>query len=166
MKGKGNDGKGDISDRDLWETKQELFNKLDNQYKFTFDCCASQTNTKCSNFSSDFDKCNINFKEVCWMNPLFSKALCMFNTFFKKVKKGIAIYRCDNMETNIWQTIILKHADWIFIPKGRVSYTPFEVGNMRNGNGTRFLSALIGIGLETPKNLVGESLFTKQEVKE
>jgi hypothetical protein len=33
-----------------------------------------------------------------------------------------------------------------------VAYNPFEVGNMRNGNGTRFPSALIGIGLDIPKS--------------
>jgi hypothetical protein len=91
----------------------------------------------------------------------------MFEHFFKVVKKGVAIFRCDNMETKVWQDTILKYADWVFIPKGRVAYNPFEVGNMRNGNGTRFPSALIGIGLDIPKNIQGKTLFIKQimEVK-
>ena len=32
MVNQGNDGKGNIPERDLWETKQELFDKLNNQY--------------------------------------------------------------------------------------------------------------------------------------
>jgi site-specific DNA-methyltransferase (adenine-specific) len=169
MEGKGNDGKGDIPERDLWETKQELFDILDSQYGFNFDCCASQENKKCPNFTDDFLSREQNYLEddICWMNPPFSKSQIMFEHFFKVVKRGVAIFRCDNMETKVWQDTILKYADWIFIPKGRVSYTPFEVGNMRNGNGTRFPSALIGIGLDMPKNIQGKTLFVKQimEVK-
>jgi hypothetical protein len=82
----------------------------------------------------------------------------------KVIKKGIAIFRCDNMETKVWQEVILKNADWIFIPKGRVSYTPFDVGNMRNGMGTRFPSALIGIGVNPPKEFEGVVLFTNNKI--
>jgi hypothetical protein len=92
------------------------------------------------------------------MNPPFSKALEMFRHFFKVVNKGVAIYRCDNFETKIWQDVIFSNASWVFIPKGRVSYTPFEVGNMRGGNGTRFPSALIGFNVEPPKNIEGKLL--------
>lgn len=157
MKDKGNDGKGNIPERDLWETKKEVFDKLDNQFNFGFDCCANENNKKCIIFSNDFKNIT-DIKETAWMNPPFSNSLEMFKHFFKVVKKGVAIYRCDNMETKVWQDVILKNADWVFIPKGRVSYTPFEVGNMRKGCGTRFPSALIGVGVETPKNFEGISL--------
>jgi hypothetical protein len=171
MLNKGNDGKGNIPERDLWETKQELWDTLNNQYKFTFDCCANQNNKKTNKFSWDFETiqeaelCD----DVCWMNPPFSLALDMFKHFFKVIKKGVAIYRCDNIETKVWQDIILKYADWVFIPKGRVSYTPFGTGNMHNGMGTRFPSALIGIGIEPPINLIGKNLivftYTKREME-
>jgi len=59
MKGKGNDGSGDNKERDGWETSKELFNKLDKQYKFKFDCCATKDNTKCENFSNDFKESEI-----------------------------------------------------------------------------------------------------------
>lgn len=167
MKGKGNDGQGNVLARDLWETKQDFFEKLDNQYNFTFDCCANIKNTKKPAFSSNFEKQELNsFQEVCWMNPPFSKAKKMFKVFFEKVKRGCAIYRCDNLETRIWQNLILECADWVFIPAGRVLYTPFEVGNMRGEIGTRFPSALIGVGLEYPVNLVGKVLIVKEKAKE
>jgi len=53
MEGKGNDGKGDTPERDLWKTKQELFDSLDKQYNFTFDCCANEENKKCVNFTRE-----------------------------------------------------------------------------------------------------------------
>ena len=168
MEGKGNDGKGNIPERDLWETQQELWNKLDKQYSFIFDCCASEGNTKTNLHSSDFK--NVKKEDIvnmcCWMNPPFSNSFEMFKHFFKVVERGVAIYRCDNMETKVWQEIILKNADWIFIPKGRISYTPFETKNMRNGMGTRFPSALIGINVPPPEDIDGKILFTKlNEVK-
>lgn len=156
---KGNNGIGNNEDRDLWETPNKLYNELYLQYKFKIDCCANKNNTKCDIFFTDFHNI-LEVKEICWMNPPFSKAELMFKKFFTIVKKGVAIYRCDNMETKIWQEIILKQADWIFIPKGRINYESL------NGNGSRFPSALIGIGLEPPKELIGRVLFTKDTIKE
>lgn len=168
MISKANNGNGDIPERDLWQTKQEYWNILDKQYIFNFDCCANEANSKCCFFSSNFETTTpeqlndwVN-NPMCWMNPPFSIAFKMFEHFFKVVKRGVAIYRCDNMETKVWQDIILKNADWIFIPYGRVSYTPFEVGDMRNGAGTRFPSALIGIGVEPPLDLKGVVLYLKK----
>ena len=155
---KGNDGTGNIPERDLWETKQELFNKLNKQYDFTFDCCALAHNTKCENFSSDFLNSEV-IIGTAWMNPPFTKAKEMFEQYFKIVSKGVSIFRCDNMETKVWQDIILKNASWILIPKGRISYTPFETGDMRKGMGSRFPSALIGINVEPPTDIEGATLF-------
>jgi len=160
MEGKGNDGKGNIPERDLWQTEQSFWNKLNKQYKFNFDCCASKENTKTERFSDYFESINEVYG-TAWMNPPFSNANRMFERFFKVVKQGVAIFRCDNMETKVWQEVILRNADWVFIPKGRVSYTPFETGNMRNGMGTRFPSALIGINVPPPQDIDGTILFTK-----
>lgn len=87
------------------------------------------------------------------MNPPFSKAQEMFEQFFKVVSKGVAIYRCDNMETKVWQEVILKNAGWIFIPNTRIRYTGME------GNGSRFPSALIGLNVEPPKDIEGTTLY-------
>jgi len=150
---KGNNGKGNIIERDEWQTPKWLFNKLHNQYIFHFDCCAKGRNTKCIGFSEDFEKEENMRGDICWMNPPFSKAQQMFKHYFKVVNKGVCIYRCDNMETKIWQDIILKHATWIFIPKSRISYEGME------GNGSRFPSALIGFNVDPPKDMDGVTLM-------
>lgn len=153
---KGNNGTGNNESRDLWQTDQKLFDTLNSQFNFNIDCCANKTNNKCELFYDDFERTKIeDFKDiVVWMNPPFSKASEMFTHFFKVVSKGVAIFRCDNLETKVWQNIILKNCDWIFIPQGRWSYTPFEFSR-NEGKGTRFPSALIGIGVEPPKELKG-----------
>lgn len=145
---KGNDGSGNNSGRDIWETPKKLWDGLNNQYGFNFDCCANKENSKCENYSSEFQNIILSPDIVAWMNPPFSIALDMFEHFFKVINKGVAIYRCDNMETKVWHDIIFKNADWIAIPKGRIRYEGFE------GNSSRFPSALIGKGLDVP-NLKG-----------
>lgn len=151
---KGNNGSGNIEERDDWQTPKWLFNRLNETYGFVFDCCATHKNTKCQMWEDNFE--NQGHTDVMsWMNPPFSKAREMFKHFFKVIKFGVAIYRCDNLETALWQEVILKNADWIFIPKGRISYEGKE------GTGSRFPSALIGIGVKEPEGLDGYTLFVK-----
>ena len=156
---KGNNGSGNNPSRDSWETKQELFDLLDEQYSFEFDCCATKENTKCFSYSDDFLSVVYDDEDngVAWMNPPFSKAKQMFEHFFKVVTKGVAIYRSDNMETKIWQQTILPNCDWIFIFEGRINYEGQE------GNGARFPSTLIGVGVEPPKGLKGTTLWVNKK---
>lgn len=156
---KGNDGSGNIPKRDTWETPQKLWAELNKQYHFKFDCCASNKNSKCADFSDNFEFLPL-IHQTSWMNPPFSKAYEMFKHFFKAVNKGVAIYRCDNLETALWQEVILPNADWVFIPKGRISYEGKE------GKGSRFPSALIGIGVDQPKLKDGFTLKVELENKD
>lgn len=155
----GNDGTGNIAERDNWQTPQWLFDKLNEQYDFKMDCCADPKNSKCTMWHTDFLNKLINKELTCWMNPPFSKASEMFDHFFKVVKKGVCIYRCDNMETKLWQTI-LQNATWIFMPDGRINYEG------RKGKGSRFGSALIGFNVEPPKfDVKGATLIVQEASK-
>lgn len=149
---KGNNGVGNTVERDEWQTPQWLFAILDEQYRFTYDCCALRSNTKCPRFSSDLANDYIMPTDMCWMNPPFSKASDMFKLFFQEAYRGVAIYRCDNFETKIWQEAIFPHATWVFIPAKRISYEGMV------GNGSRFPSALIGFNVPEPKNIEGVCL--------
>jgi len=143
-------------DRDSWETPKSLFDTLNDQYHFKFDCCATKKNRKVLEYSNDF--LNDEFmKNRAWMNPPFSKAYELFKYFFAHCFSGITIYRCDNIETKVWQDIILKHATWILIPKGRICYEGMK------GKGSRFPSAIIGYKLNEPKNIQGTLLYPKNK---
>lgn len=155
----GNDGTGNLAERDEWETPKWLFDQLEKNIWFNFDCCANENNKKCTRFSRDFLNLEQLNDKVCWMNPPFTKAEEMFKHFFKIVERGICIYRCDNMETKIWQDIILKNATWIFIPKGRISYEGME------GEGSRFPSALIGFNVDSPNYIDGITFLIKEVKK-
>ena len=146
-------GKGNTTERDNWRTPDELFNKLNEQYGFRFDCCALPHNAKCQDFSSNFEAVE-SINGTAWMNPPFSTELVrkMFEHFFKVVSRGVAIYRGDNIETGVWQDVILEHADWVFVPKGRVKYYGHD------GGGARFPSVLIGVGVPAPVGIEGRLL--------
>ena len=145
-------GKGNIPERDEWETPRKLFDKLNQQYNFNYDCCCNLNNTKCANGSRDFLSTSFGEGVINWMNPPFSKSFEMFKHFFKVVNKGVAIYRCDNIETKVWQDIIFPNCSWVFIPKGRICYEGMK------GKGSRFPSALIGLNVQPPKNIQGKVL--------
>ena len=149
---KANNGKGNNPLRDGWRTPQELFDTLNKQYKFNFDCCSNGKDNKCKSWSSNFEMYAEAIEHIYWMNPPFSISWRMFEHFFKVVKNGVAIYRCDNFETGLWQKVIFPNADWIFIPDKRISYEGLD------GDGARFPSALIGIGVPEPKDLKGTIL--------
>ena len=88
---KANNGKGNNPLRDGWQTPQQLFEDLNKQYSFEFDCCATNENKKCNIFSNDFETIDI-IEKISWMNPPFSIAWKMFDHFFKVIKRGVAIY--------------------------------------------------------------------------
>jgi len=135
-----------IVDRDSWETPKDLWALLNSQYRFTFDCCASNDNKKTDRYSDNFEEvrfCKDN-SEILWLNPPFSKAFSMFEHFFFFGDRGVSIYRCDNMETKVWQELILSKASWIWIPQGRISYKG------QKGTGARFPSAIIGYNVALP----------------
>ena len=134
--------------RDEWETPQELFDTLNNQYNFDVDCCANELNKKCERWSNNFEGVKVTSnRSTYWMNPPYSTSWRMFEHFFKIVKKGVAIYRCDNLETAVWHKLIFPNVDWIFIPNKRIRYMCCD--------NPYFPSALIGVGVEPPKNIKG-----------
>ena len=159
-----NKGKGNVSNRDDWQTPQWLFNKLNEQYRFTFDCCASKENRKHLWYSNDFlniineiGQAQYISDHTVWMNPPFSKAPEMIRHFFEIVDHGVSIYRMDNMETKIWQHILAK-SDWIHIFDKRINYEG------KAGKGAVFGSALFGIGVEPPKDFNGTTMIKYKDV--
>lgn len=43
------------SKSDMWETPQELFEKLDGEFHFTLDACATHENAKCKRYFTERD---------------------------------------------------------------------------------------------------------------
>lgn len=65
------------SETDDWATPQEFFDKLNEEFKFTIDVCASAYNNKHDRY---FDKEDDGLRqdwsgEVCWMNPPYGREI-------------------------------------------------------------------------------------------
>lgn len=60
-----------------WSTPQDLFDKLNNEFNFTLDVCATHDNAKCSRyFTKDDDGLGKSWAgEVCWMNPPYGREI-------------------------------------------------------------------------------------------
>lgn len=55
-----------------WETPDELFQPLDEEFHFTLDVCATPENAKCPSYYTEEDDALIQeWHGTCWMNPPF-----------------------------------------------------------------------------------------------
>lgn len=112
--------------RDDWGTPPELFNKLDKEFHFTLDVCATYENRKCDRFfPPEMDSLKQEWKGVCFMNPPFSQV----KEFVKKAHDESAAGRCTvvalmaaRTDTKYFHNWIYKSANEIRFLKGRVKF--------------------------------------------
>ena len=62
------------STTDLWETPQDLFNKLDQEFNFGLDACALPENAKCKKYYTPMqDGLSQEWKGTVWCNPPYGR---------------------------------------------------------------------------------------------
>lgn len=65
-----------MSETPEWETPQWLFDLLDNEFHFTLDVCASESNHKCEQYFSKQDNgLTQPWTGTCWMNPPYGREI-------------------------------------------------------------------------------------------
>lgn len=61
---------------DLWETPQEFFDKLNEEFHFTLDVCALPENAKCARYyTPEQDGLTQPWNGVCWCNPPYGRQI-------------------------------------------------------------------------------------------
>ena len=61
---------------DLWETPQDLFDKLDAEFHFDLDVCALPENAKCEKYyTPEQDGLAQEWTGVCWCNPPYGRQI-------------------------------------------------------------------------------------------
>jgi len=61
---------------DMWETPQAFFDKLNAEYGFTLDACASHENAKCQfYFTKEVNGLSRKWSGVVWMNPPYGREI-------------------------------------------------------------------------------------------
>jgi len=64
------------SNKDTWETPQEFFDKLNEEFNFELDVCADAENAKCKEFfSKEMDGLTQEWTGSCWMNPPYGREI-------------------------------------------------------------------------------------------
>lgn len=64
------------SESDNWATPSDFFEKLNNEFGFTLDVCASRSNAKCQRFfTSEDDGLYQEWGGICYMNPPYGRVI-------------------------------------------------------------------------------------------
>jgi site-specific DNA-methyltransferase (adenine-specific) len=113
------------SERMDWETPNELFDKLNGEFGFTLDVCASDDNHKCDKyFTIETDGLSQKWDGVCWMNPPYGKHL---KNWIKKAYEeslGGTTVVClipSRTDTKYWHEYVMNASEIRFIV-GRVKF--------------------------------------------
>ena len=133
------------SENEVWETPQDLFNRLNDEFHFDIDVCATPENAKCSKFFSPLDdSLSQDWQGVCWMNPPYGKKIGVWMKKAMEAKTTVVCLVPSRTDTKWWHDFAMKANEIRFI-KGRLKF-----GNSKNS--APFPSAIIVFG-KTHKDL-------------
>lgn len=126
------------SKTDDWETPQDLFDKLDQEFEFNLDVCATRDNRKCRNFyAKELDGLKQDWSGVCWMNPPYGREIGKWvQKAYEESLKGSTVVCLlpSRTDTKWWHGYCMK-GEVRFI-KGRLKF-----GNSKNS--APFPSAIV-----------------------
>lgn len=124
-----------------WSTPQDLFDKLDAQFHFDIDVCATPQNAKCALFfTKKQDGLAQRWKGTCWMNPPYGREIKKWMEKAYKSSLGGAIVVClvpARTDTAWWHDYAMRGA--VTFIRGRLHF-----GNAKNS--APFPSAIIVFG--------------------
>ncbi len=117
-----------------WETPQELFNELNEEFNFTLDPCATHENAKCKKFYTiKEDGLKQNWQgETVFCNPPYGKAIknwvkkCYEES--RKPNTTVVMLIPARTDTTYFHEYIYKKAKEIRFVRGRLKF-----GNSKNG---------------------------------
>jgi len=136
------------SDKQDWETPQEFFDNLNNEFDFELDAFASDKNAKCKHFFTErddsFQQDWTKYKSIFINPPYTSKVqdevLKKINDTISSNWRGVIVLLIPaRTDTKRWHDYIFNKADDIRFIKGRLM---FEVDGIPRGSST-FPSAVI-----------------------
>lgn len=111
---------------DEWETPQELFNELDQEFHFTLDPCATDKNRKCRKYYTEKEN-GIEKKwngEIVFCNPPYSEIKRWVEKSFKESQTGCTVVLLipSRTDTRWFHEYIYGKAEIRFL-KGRLKFS-------------------------------------------
>lgn len=111
---------------DDWATPKDFFDKLNAEFNFTLDVCASDGNAKCSRyFTIKDDGLSQPWEGTCWMNPPYGRGIGdWMQKAYESARQGATVVCLvpARTDTRWWQD---------FAAKGEVYFVP---GRLKFGN--------------------------------
>lgn len=110
---------------DEWPTPRDLFERLDREFNFTLDVCATDNNHKCDHyFTKEQDGLSQDWTGVCWMNPPYGREIGRWmKKAYESSSKG-AIVVCllpARTDTAWWHDYAMKASE-IRLIRGRLKF--------------------------------------------
>lgn len=115
------------SKTDMWETPQELFDELDNEFHFDLDVCAIAENTKCNSFyTPEQDGLIQPWYGKCWCNPPYGRQIAKWVKKAAESDCTVVMLLPARTDTKWFHDYIYKRVEIRFL-KGRLKF-----GNSKN----------------------------------
>ena len=129
------------SEKDLWQTPQNIFNALDKEFNFDTDICASDENALCSTYFTE-ERSALDFRwdffyrgATCFINPPYSQTQEFLLCASHQAKEfNVTVVALVNANTDTkWFAEASKTANEIRLLHGRVSFVKPD-GKKASGN--------------------------------
>lgn len=131
------------SERMDWETPKELFDKLNKEFKFTLDPCATKENAKCNKFYTEEDNGLIQdwSGERVFVNPPYGSAIKSWvkKCFDEKDKAEIIVMLIPARTDTTYFHDYIYHKSEIRFIKGRIKF----LGNQKGSGSAPFPSMIV-----------------------
>lgn len=132
------------SKSDVWETPQDLFDRLDEEFHFDLDVCALPENAKCRKFyTPELDGLSQPWEGVCWCNPPYGRSI---GKWVRKAFLSMANGECKVVMLLPARTDTKWFHEYIYQnPKVEVRFIKgrLKFGNMGGGNSAQFPSMIV-----------------------
>lgn len=115
-----------FSSKDMtWETPQDFFDRLNDEFHFTLDVCATYETAKCKYYyTPEQDGLKQQWGGICWMNPPYGRETGKWlEKAYKESLNGNTIVCLipSRTDTKYWHDYCMKASEIRFV-KGRLKF--------------------------------------------
>lgn len=123
---------------EMWATPQGFFDKLNEEFHFGRDVCATKDNAKCKRFFTKADDAlTKQWSGVCWMNPPYGRVIGLW------MKKAYA----SSLEGTTVVCLVPSRTDtawwWDYVMKGEIRFVRGRLKFNGHKNSAPFPSAVV-----------------------
>jgi phage N-6-adenine-methyltransferase len=127
-----------VSIKDLWQTPVGLFNKLNDEFKFTTDIASSDDNHFCADWLNEKDDAlafGQSWGGVNWCNPPYSNIHPWVEACILKHKQGLTTVMLVPSDTSVkWFKLAYESCNEVRFISGRISFINADTKKPVNGN--------------------------------